>query len=216
MQASVVIGKATAILQDVGDVRASAADKLGLLNSAQRMVVMIRPDAKTSRGLITLVDGPHQTIPATGLRLIKLVRNSTGRAVSLISEEQLNDFDPSWYTAARAVAVKHYLFDPLEPKAFDVYPPAAVNTQVLGVWSVLPADLALATDPIALDDIYEMPLVHLLCYGYYLRDSREPNNQALARMHLEAATLMLTGKTNADERTDPATSQPAKVRPNVR
>jgi hypothetical protein len=79
MQASVVIGKATAILQDVGDVRASPADKIGLFNSAQRMLVMIKPDANTARGLITLVEGAHQAIPATGLRLIKLVRNENGR-----------------------------------------------------------------------------------------------------------------------------------------
>jgi hypothetical protein len=210
MQASVVIGKATAILQDVGDVRISAADKLGAFNSAQRLVVTIRPDAKTTRGLITLVDGPHQTIPATGLRLIKVVRNETGRAVSLISEEQLSEFDPSWYTGA-AAASKHYLFDPLEPKAFDVYPPAVAGSKVMGVWSVLPADVAAGTDPIALDDIYEMPLVHLTCYCLYLRDGQEVRN-----MHLQAATLILTGKTGADARTDPATSQPAKVRPNVR
>jgi hypothetical protein len=215
MQASVVIGKATAILQDVGDVRISAADKLGAFNSAQRLVVTIRPDAKTTRGLITLVDGPHQTIPASGLRLIKLVRNETGRAVSLISEEQLSEFDPSWYTGA-AAAAKHYLFDPLEPKAFDVYPPATAGAKVHAVWSVLPTDAATVASNVDLDDIYEMPLVHLTCYCLYLRDGQEVRNDELARMHLQAATLILTGKTGADARTDPATSQPAKVRPNVR
>lgn len=216
MQASVVIGKATAILQDVGDVRASAADKLGLFNSAQRLVVLIRPDAKTQRGLVTLVEGAHQTLPAGALRLIRLVRNENGGAVSLISEEQLSEFDPDWYSTTPQAAVKHYLFDPLEPKAFDVYPPITAGKKVLGVWSVLPTDAAAGTDAISLDDIYEMPLVHLLCYGYYLRDTQEPRSEALAKMHLEAAVLMLTGKRDADARVDPATSQPAKVRPNVR
>lgn len=216
MLASAVIGKASAIMQDVADSRASATEKLGLLNAAQRLVVMIRPDAKTARGLITLVEGPHQTISGTALRLIKLVRNENGRAVSLISEEQLNDFDPGWYSAATKDAVKHYLFDPLEPRAFDVYPPVQAGKKVLGVWSVLPTELTSSGEAIGLDDIYEMPLVHLVCYGYYLRDSQEPRNEAMAKMHMEAAVMMLTGKTQADERTDPATSQPAKVRPNVR
>lgn len=216
MQASVVIGKATAILQDVANRRASAAEKLGWLNSAQRLLVLIRPDAKTSRGLITLVEGAHQAIPEGGLRLIKLVRNESGRAVSLISEEQLNDFDPTWYTAMPKDAVKHYLFDPLDPKAFDVYPPVQAGKKVLGVWSVLPAELTASTDAIGVDDIYETPLVHLTCYFHYLKESQEPNSQARASMHLQAAVLALTGKSQADERTDPATSQPAKVRPNVR
>lgn len=215
MQASVVIGKATAILQDVAEARYSAADKLSAFNSAQRLVVMIRPDAKTSRDLITLVDGPHQTLPAGGLRLIKIVRAENGRAVSLISEEQLSEFDPSWYTSAGATP-KHYLFDPLEPKAFDVYPPASAGAKVLGVWSVLPTDAASGADAISLDDIYEMPLVHLTCYSLYLRDGQEQRNADLARMHFEAAVQMLTGKTSADGAVAPANSQPDKIRPHVR
>lgn len=216
MQASVVIAKATAILQDAGDVRVSPADKLGLFNSAQRMLVMIKPEAKTARGLITLVAGAHQTIPATGLRLIKLVRNEAGRGISLISEEQLNDFDPGWYATATPGPAKHYLFDPLDPKAFDVYPPAVAGAKVMGVWSALPTDVAALADPIGVDDIYEMPLVHLTCYGYYLRDTQEPSNQVLAKGHLDAAVMMLLGKAASDQHMDPATSQPAKVRPNVR
>jgi hypothetical protein len=136
--------------------------------------------------------------------------------VSLISEEQLNDFDPNWYAAPSQAAAKHYVFDPLEPKAFDVYPPVQAGKKVLGVWSALPADIDDGTDPISLDDIYEMPLVHLTCYGYYLRDSQEPSNQVLAKGHLDAAVMMLLGKTASDENTDPATSQPAKVRPHLR
>lgn len=214
MQASVVIGKATAILQDVGDARYPAADKLGAFNSAQRLVVMIRPDAKTTRGLVTLVTGPRQTLPAGALRLIKVVRNENGRAVSLISEAQLSEFEPDWYTASGTP--RHYLFDALEPKGFDVYPPASAGAKVEAVWSVLPTDCATTASNIDLDDIYEMPLVHLTCYALYLRDGQDQRNAALAAMHMQAAVGMLTGKTASDGAINPAASQPDKIRPHVR
>lgn len=216
MQASVVIAKATAILQDAGFDRTSEYDFLGWLNSARRLLVMVRPDANTARALITLIDGPHQTLPEGALRLIKIVRNETGRGVGLISEEQLTDFDPSWYTGTKKSEIKHYVFDELEPKAFDVYPPAIAGTKVLGVWSVSPQDIAAETDSIGLDDIYEPALVLLTAYFACLKDTEEQNMQAMAASFLSAGTLALTGKSNADEKTSPAASQPAKVRPNVR
>jgi hypothetical protein len=216
VKGSVVIGKAAQILQDVDFERTSEEELLEWLNSAQRLLVLIRPDAKTQRGTIELVEGVHQTIPAAGLRLIKLVRNPSGRAVTLVSEEQLTDFDPGWYTATARDTVKHYLFDPLEPKSFDVYPPAEAGAEVLGVWSVLPTDLQSTDDDIDVDAIYEMPLIQLTCYCALLKDSEEEANRALAALHLEAATMALTGKTNADERTAPANNQPAKVRPALR
>jgi len=216
MQASVVIGKAERILADEGNDHTSAAAMLGWFNSAQRLVVMMRPDAKTLRYVILLQEGPHQTIPAGGLRLIKLVRNQDGRAISLISEEQLSDWDPSWMAAAPKAPVRHYTFDPLEPKAFDVYPPAVDGHPVIGVWSVLPAEVTAESQDIGLDDIFEAPLIHLTCYFAYLQDADDTANLALAEKHLNFAALALTGKTAADQTLNPAASQPAKVRPNVR
>jgi hypothetical protein len=216
MQVSVVIGKAEKILQDESNGRWPAADNLGWFNSARRLLLLVRPDAKTTRGLITLVDGPHQTLPTGGLRLIKLVRNENGRAVTLISEDQLTSHDPNWYQATARDTTKHYIFDPLEPKGFDIYPPGVAGKKVMGVWSTLPADATAETDDIGVDDIYEMPLVHLVCHFAYLVDSEDTANERLADKHLQTAILQLTGKANADEAGNPATSQPHKMRPQVR
>lgn len=216
MQASVVIGKAEKILVDEANGHWAAGDLLGWLNTAQRLVVLIRPDAKTTRGEITLVDGPHQSIPAEGIRLIKVVRNKDGRAITLVSEEQLTNFDPNWYEATAKTVQKHYLFDELEPKRFDCYPPAIAGNIVLAVWSAQPTDCADEDDSIDLDDIYEPALIHLVCHYAYLQDAEDTANQALANQHLQAATLILTGKTQADQKTNPAASQPSRINPKVR
>ncbi|MBX3653198.1 MAG: hypothetical protein KF686_03370 [Ramlibacter sp.] len=216
MKGSVIIGKAQLILQDESASHWAPEDLLGWLNTAQRMLVMARPDAKTTRGEITAVAGPHQSLPDDGLRLIRVVRNKDGRAVTLISEEQLTNFDRDWYSAAAKAAAKHYLFDPLEPKRFDVYPPAVAGNKLVGVWSTLPTDLNADTDDIDVDDIYEMPLVYLVCHLGYLQDAEDTANLALAEKHLGYAMLMLTGKSPSDAATNPATSQPAKIKPQVR
>ena len=115
MQASVPISGAAKLLADAGNVRWTAADLLEWLNRAQRAIVLVRPDAKTTRGNITLAPGVDQAIAATGLRLLRITRNQSGRIVTLISEEQLTDFDPAWPTASSSSAIKHYMHDPREP-----------------------------------------------------------------------------------------------------
>lgn len=215
MQASVPIGGAVKLLQDAANIRWSAADLLFWFNEAQRQIVQVRPDAKTTRGNIALAAGIDQAIPATGLRLIRVTRNATGRVVSLVSEEQLSDFDPSWPSAGQSTTVKHYMHDPLEPKAFQVYPPATAGTQVQAVWSVMPTDAAADTDAIDIDPIWEPAIVDYILYRAYARNA-DDGNAGRAALHRDSFMLALTGKTQADAATNPGASQPNKVRPNAR
>ncbi len=216
MLASVPINGAAKLLADAGKVTWTGADLLDFLNRAARAVVLVRPDAKTTRGDIALVAGIDQAIPAAGLRLLRITRNQTGRAITLISEEQLTDHDRDWPTATPKTAVKHYMHDPLEPKAFQVYPPAAVGAAVQGVWSVSPTPCANDAATVDLDDIYEPVLVHLICHYAYLRDSEDASNAALAAVHRDTAMVLLAGKTDADAAGDPRATQPNKISPNQR
>lgn len=216
MQASVPIGGATKLLQDAANVRWSAADLLFWLNEGQRQIVQVRPDAKTSRALITLAAGVDQTIPAGGLRLLKITRNETGRAITLVSEEQLTDLDPSWPAAGEKPLVKHYIHDPLEPKAFQVYPPAQAGIKVQGVWSVSPTACADANAAIDIDDVYEPVLVDYILFRAYSRDSADAAKMALAGFHRDNFMMALGGKKGADQAADPRASQPNKISPNQR
>jgi hypothetical protein len=216
LAAKVAIDGATRLLHDADNTRWSRADLLAWLNQGQRQIVLVRPDAKTARGEITLIEGIDQTIPAEGLRLLRITRNVGGRAVTLISEEQLTDYDPTWPTAAAKSVVKHYMHDPREPKAFQTYPPALAGSKVQGVWSLSPVDCANEDSAMDLDAIYEPALVDYILHRAYARDSEDAANAQLAALHRDNFMLALTGKTESDAAGDPRASQPNRIRPNQR
>ncbi|MBX9850020.1 MAG: hypothetical protein K2X64_12050, partial [Rhodocyclaceae bacterium] len=65
MLVSVVIGRASTILQDATGVRWPEAELVGWLNDGQREVVQVRHDASVSNGAITLTaNSTKQTLPA--------------------------------------------------------------------------------------------------------------------------------------------------------
>lgn len=216
LAAKVAIDGATRLLHDAENTRWSRTDLLAWLNQGQRQIVQIRPDAKTARGEITLAEGPDQVIPVTGLRLLRITRNVAGRVITLISEEQLTDFDPAWAAATAKSVVKHYMHDPREPKAFQVYPPAIAGSKVQGVWSVNPTDCANEASAMDLDDIYEPAIVDYILFRAYSRDSEEAGNAQLAALHRDNFMLAITGKTQAEATADPRASQPNRIRPNQR
>jgi len=130
MLAKQIIRKVRILLNDPDGVRWPDADLLGWLNSAQLQIVAVRPDAKATKVDHALALGVEQAIPVNGTKLLDVIRNTTGRAVTLISRDQLSSFEPDWYKAIPGAVIKHYTFDDSDPKAFEVYPPAAVGAKV--------------------------------------------------------------------------------------
>lgn len=203
MLASQVIDSATELLQDEGNVRWVRPDLLGWLNDGQLQIVTVRPDAKTFTGALALVAGPRQTILATGLRLMDVTRNVGGRAVTLITRQELNDLNVSWFTNTGKMVIKHYMFDDRFPKEFHCYPPAAVGASVEARWSAVPVPCAAETNALDLDDTYKSALVDYICYRAFLRDSEAPSSLARSNAFLQSFMLSLTGKTGADQAAKP-------------
>ncbi|WP_213956344.1 DUF6682 family protein [Variovorax sp. dw_954] len=204
MKASRPINQARILLADLGKVRWADDELLGWLNGAQLQIVAVRPDAKATKATINLVAGADQTIPVTGTRLLDVKRNVGGRAITLISRDQLNEFDPDWYAADQSDTIKHYTFDPNDPKSFEVVPPAIAGTQVSIVYAAIPTDCADLNADIALDDIYEGPLIDWICYRAWIKDGETSPDQQRAANALATFMQALTGKTRSDQATRPA------------
>lgn len=204
MLASQIIAKARILLSDPDRARWSDPDLLGWLNSAQLQIVAVRPDAKATKADHPLAVGVEQTIPANGTKLLDVVRNTTGRAVTLISRDQLSAYDPDWYTSAPGTAIKHYTFDDSDPKSFEVYPPAAAGAKVRLLYAAIPTDCAALTSPVDLDAIYEGPLIDFVCYRAWAQDSDSPGDASNAANAIATFMQALTGKTQSDQATRPA------------
>jgi hypothetical protein len=214
LTAQSIVDKAEQILQDATNVRWTADELLGWLNDAQRQIALVRPDASVTTANITLVSGTKQSLPASGLRLLDVIRNmgvggaTPGSAVRLVDREVLDSQRPGWHMETGVSDVKHFVFDQRNPKTFYVYPPAVTNATVEAVYSVSPAEVAAIGNTITLDDIYQNPLLDWVLYRAFSKDAEFAANQELAVKHLSAFQTALGIKSEVDMATSPNKNAP--------
>ena len=141
-----LIETAGIILQDTSQVRFPQAELMTFLNDGQREIVLHRPDAKTINGTMTCVAGSKQSIPC-GLRLIDVVRNDGGRAITQIDRKILDETLPDWHesTADSTKKIEHFVYDAADPKNFYVYPQADATMDIEIIYSTAPADISYST-----------------------------------------------------------------------
>lgn len=185
--------KAATIIQDTTSTRWPASELVGWLNSAQREVMIYRPDANPKFIALTLVAGTRQTLPADGVKLLDVMRNTNGAAIRQVKREILDAQNPSWHTMA-AGPIVHFMFDEREPRAFYVYRPAAVNAQVDALYSAYPVQVAVpaagqtiadVTGDIGLPDIFEGALTDYVLYRAYSKDAQYAGNGQRAAAHYQ-------------------------------
>ena len=224
--ARTVIEKVQTILQDKTGVRWPAEDELlGWLNDGQREVVIFKPNACVKNTAVKLAGGTKQALPADGILLIDVVRNlgtdgaTPGRSIRIVMREILDAQIPDWHASPVNTTVKHYVFSPLDPKTFYVYPPqpSAAQGHVELVYGAAPTD-ATFTGQIALDDIYQNVLIDYILYRAYSKDTEYAADQNRAAAHQSAYIAALTGKAKVEAGTNPNITAPANpnVTPNTR
>ena len=186
-------------LQDTTSVRWSDAELRRYINDAQREIVNFRPSASADHANVQLTTGTEQTIPTSGLRLIKVVRNmsaaggsATGkRAIRLVNGDILNAQDPDWHdptatgSSAHGTVVNNYIFDDADPRKFYVYPGVSGNAYVEIVYSASPTDLTTGSSTIDIDDTYGNAIVDFVLYRAYLKDAEYAGNAQRANTHYQ-------------------------------
>jgi hypothetical protein len=194
-----LIEKASRIIQDQSNIRWPQAEWLSDLNDAQREVVMYKPQASVKNVSVPLAAGQtKQVLPSDAIQLIDVVRNmgsngtTPGSAIRITAREVLDAQVPEWHSAANmAATIKHYCFDPRDPKTYYVYPKAASTTwHVDVVYSAAPTDCALG-GTIQIDDIYANALLNLMLYRAYSKDAEYAQNAQLAAAYYQAALASL-------------------------
>jgi len=213
-----ILDRAAIILQDNTNVRFPNTELLKFFNDAQKEVVLHRPDAKMVNTTYACVDGSKQTLPSAALRLIEIVRNVGGRAITQVQRRILDETLPNWHeTAAGTNKIEHFVYDPADPKNFYVYPKGASGTHSLEiVYSSAPSEIAVtnfATDTqvISLDDVYANCILDYVLYRSYQKDSEFAGNAQRAMMHYQSFANALGVKTQADGATTPMPAMSGSV-----
>lgn len=198
-----LINRVAVTLQDPTFVRWTQQELLDYLNDAQRQVVLFRPDAKTVNTTFTCAATAKQVLPADGLRLINVLRNQGGRAITKVDRKILDVQLPAWAEAViGADGVKHFVYDAIDPKVFYLYPKPSASNVIELVYSTSPSNIVISnfstdTQVIAIDDIYANAIMDYMMYRAYQKDS-EFANLNRAGVYFQAFTTALGIKSQAD------------------
>ena len=198
-----VIQRGVVTTQDTTSIRWPVGEWVRYLNDGQREIMLHRPDAFNKSAVIDCVAGTKQALPADGAKLIDVQRNSTAaskRAVRICSREILDAQMPNWHNIAGAAEIVHFMYDPREPKAFWVYPPATIAAKLEINYSATPTDIAepaagseytAVVGNISVADIYANALLDYMLYRGYLKDADYAGNAARAQAHYAAFATAL-------------------------
>lgn len=187
-----VLQRVVITLLDPNAVRWPTAELVRYLNDGQRDIALVRPDATSTTATMALAAGARQTLPSVGAKLLEVIRNTSGtkRAIRLVDRVILDAQNPNWYNITGVTEIRHYTFDPREPRIFYVYPPAAsTGASAELIYSAYPTDITepsagalytSVTGNISVADIYVNALVNYILYRAYSKDSENTQNAALA------------------------------------
>ena len=133
------------------------------------------------------------------------MRNVGGRSITQLQRRILDETLPNWHeTVAGTNKIEHFIYDPVDPKTFYVYPKAVSGTHSIEiVYSSSPSDISISdfssdTTVIALDDVYSNCLLDYILYRSYQKDSEFAGNAQRAMMHYQSFTTALGIKTQSD------------------
>jgi hypothetical protein len=206
-----IIDAAAVALQDLGGTRWTRPELLDYLNAGQRALVVAKPNAYVRLTDAPLVAGTVQTLPVADgtaamepIQLVAVLRNScNGLAVRLVERHLLDLHMPDWHARPRTKVVKHYCYNPLDPKRFLVYPPNDGTGCLEIACAATPPTLPSEEATIALDDIYRDALLDYCLYRAFAKDAEYAADPARAAAHYAAFTQALTTKTGHEQAESP-------------
>lgn len=164
-------------LIDSAKVTWSDAELLGYLNEALRATAFVKPDMYTIREEIGLEAGTKQVLPAGGISLMDIYRNTTssggtGRVVTQVDEGLLEEANRFWPAATQQQQVEHFTADPRDPRRFTVFPPNDGTGVVELLYGAVPPELTdIDTDALPVPDSYENVLKSFVLASAYAKNS---------------------------------------------
>ena len=208
-----VIGNAKTILQETGAGVRWIDDELGgWLNEFYQAAVGLKPDVSTVNEEVALVSGTKQSIPTVGLRLIDVIRNTSGSmtGISVTTRKSLDTVRRAWHSDPASSCIEQYVFDDLDPATFYVYPPAEAGATVEVLYSTVPTPHDLSTtfaayslEDFKLNDAHAPAATDYILYRAFSKDAETPANLNRSRMHYQNYAQQLTGKRQADQAYSP-------------
>lgn len=193
---SIIFSAQTTLMDDTGT-RWPATELVVYLNDGQREIVMVRPDANSTKVTHTCTAGARQSLPAEAMALIDVTNMSTGtyRALTKVDRKMLDAAQRDWLGLTPSANVVHFTYEATEPRVFFLYKPPSAGVQVDLVVSMYPTDVAAPTSPgklastvsgsISLTDEWANALRAYVIFRALSKDAEYGGNSALAANHYQ-------------------------------
>jgi hypothetical protein len=210
MLASEIISELGKQLNDVDQVTWTEASLIEYINSAQEMIVSIRPDAYSVITTMQMAAGSKQTIPSSALRLVDVKRNmgtdgnTPGRVVLPTEADALDLFQFNWNAATQVEVVKNFFYDERTPNSFYVDPPSDGTGYLEVAISRVPTKVTAAGDTLVLKDIYRNHIVQWCMFRAYSIEVDSVASRDRANNHQGAFYAMMGRKFERDAQFSPS------------
>lgn len=198
-----VLGRVNAQLRDPGFIRWSKPELLGYFNDAVRSVVLNRPDASAEIIPFVCTAGTRQQLPDEVYQLIDVTGQDSGRAVVSADRVTLDTTDPMWRSTTGETSVEAFVYNPMLPRYFLVFPGIADGVMLeiavsLYPSEIMPEDLDDDTPAVMpVSEIFINPVVDWCLYRAFSKDA-PGQDSGLAREHLQNYNNALGIKNQSD------------------
>jgi hypothetical protein len=199
------------LIQDDTNIRWTKDEICGWINSAQREILIHKPNANPTIGNVATVIGTKQSLPVGAIQLLDVTRNmgttampAAGKVITNIPRSII-DRIAGWHKATTyvtsTVGVDHYAFDERFPTTFYVWPGLSDTGFVEGLYAALPTDLTISEGAIAgsiFNDLYETPILDYCAYRCYSKDAEYTENLQRAAAFYASFVGAITEKSKAE------------------
>lgn len=172
--AATIIDEASVLLLDTANRTWSRDELLGYLNEALRATAFVKPDLYTTELFVQLTAGVLQKLPDDGLALIDITRNSSGRIITQVDKDLLDESNRFWPAGTQEAVIEHYTADPRNPRRFTVFPPSDGTSMVELLYGAVPPQIMYDTEEIPVPDSYQTTLLSFtMCKAYEKNAKRQ-------------------------------------------
>ena len=197
-------------LNDPSFVTWSEADLIRYLNSAQRQLILVRPDSNSSTENVLLTPGESKhSLNAGSLRLLEVESNMgsdgliRGRSLRMVDSESLKTFDRDSQKASKGkTVIREIFYNDKAPTIFRTEPAAHATTPVYLELTVskVPVDIVDPdADSIDVPDIYEQPLRQYMLHLAFAVEVESQASMTKSRAYLQDFYNSLGIKTKVDK-----------------
>ena len=190
-------------LNDVSYVHWKREELLAWFNSARKAVIEKRPDSNAQNIKYACTNTAKQALPESALRLLSVIGNHNGSGITSINKNILDVRIPNWLNSTETTNVKHFVYDPKDPKKFYLYPRPKAGHIIEILVSEFPEDTVITnfeTDDqtILIDDQFANPIENYMLSRAWLKDANYASNPNLSAKYYSEFLKGIGDATSAD------------------